>query len=164
LRSAVRERARQAGSALALSGPGTHGASIDLDIPLSPPFTTKATDPRTHAKQSGGLLDSDTFTGQYSQTRVQAAPGAQKAPEVKDNEEFGQQTIQASGKQVSTYHGKDNSLVLHLSTASFKSGGTRTKQPYYRTQPVLCSNAATTRSKSSQPSLGPTAYGTPPSK
>jgi hypothetical protein len=67
LRSAVRERARQA----AYSGPGTQGASIDLDVPLSPPFTTKATDSRTHAKQSGGLLDSDALTGQYSQTRVQ---------------------------------------------------------------------------------------------
>jgi hypothetical protein len=33
--------------------------------------TTKATDSRTHATQSGGLLDSDALTGQYSQTRVQ---------------------------------------------------------------------------------------------
>jgi hypothetical protein len=45
--------------------------SIDLDVPLSPPLTTKTTDSRTHAKLYGGLLDSDTFTGQYSQTRVQ---------------------------------------------------------------------------------------------
>jgi hypothetical protein len=67
LRSAVRERVRQA----AYSGPGTNGASIDLDVPLSPPLTTKATDSRTHAKLSDGLLDSDTLTGQYSQTRVQ---------------------------------------------------------------------------------------------
>jgi hypothetical protein len=66
LRSAVHERARQA----AYSRQGTHGAPIDLDVPLSPPFNTKATDSRTHAKQPDGLLDSDTFTRQYSQTRV----------------------------------------------------------------------------------------------
>jgi hypothetical protein len=32
------------------------------------PLTTKATDSRTHAELSGGLLDLDTLTGQYSQT------------------------------------------------------------------------------------------------
>jgi hypothetical protein len=44
-------------------GLGTHGASIDLDVPLSPPLTTKATDSRTYAKLSGGLLDSDCGAG-----------------------------------------------------------------------------------------------------
>jgi hypothetical protein len=39
----------------------------------------------------------DTLTGQY-QPNASTASGAQKAPEVKDNEAFGQQTIQASGK------------------------------------------------------------------
>jgi hypothetical protein len=118
LRSAVRERARQA----AYSGPGTHGASIDLDVPLSPPLTTKATDSRTHAKLSGGLLDSDTFTGQYAQPNTSAAPGAQKATEVKDNEAFGQQTIQASGKLPRK---RQQLGIAPLSTAGFKSEGTR---------------------------------------
>jgi hypothetical protein len=44
------------------------------------PFTTKATDSRTHAKQSGGLLDSDALTGQYSQTRVRSTGRERRRP------------------------------------------------------------------------------------
>jgi hypothetical protein len=58
LRPALRERARQ----VAHSGPGTHGASVDLDVPLSPPFYHESNGLRTHTKPSYGLLDSDTLT------------------------------------------------------------------------------------------------------
>jgi hypothetical protein len=75
----VRERARQA----AYSGPGTHGASIDLDVLLSPPFTTKSTDSRTHAKQSGGLLDSDKLIAYTTAKRECSAGGAEGGPRSK---------------------------------------------------------------------------------
>jgi hypothetical protein len=48
-------------------------------------LTTKTTDSCTRAKQSDGLLDSDTLTGQYNQTRVQRRE-RRSPPEVKNNE------------------------------------------------------------------------------
>jgi hypothetical protein len=55
--------------------------SVGLDVPLSPPFTftTKATDSRTHAKQSGDLLDSDALTAD-SIAKRECSAGSAKCP------------------------------------------------------------------------------------
>jgi hypothetical protein len=92
---------------------------------LSPPLTTKATDSRTHAELSVGLLSAGL---------LDAAPGAQKAPEVKVNETSGQQTIQASGKLPL----KRQQLGIAPLDSRFKERRCPT-QPY-RSQPVLRSN------------------------
>jgi hypothetical protein len=98
--------------------------SIDLDVPLSPPLTTKTTDSRTHAKLYGGLLDSDTFTGQYSQTRVQRRE-RRRPPTERSKRQRSVRPAAKRYKLQESYHGKYNSLELHLSTAGFKSEGTR---------------------------------------
>jgi hypothetical protein len=104
LRSAVRERARQA----AQSGHGTHGALNDLDAPLtSSTAHTKATDSHTHAKQPGGLIDSDTLTRQQPNVECRAGSAEGSRSRSKNTTK---RSASKRHKLQESYRGKDNSL------------------------------------------------------